>query len=115
MTYDTLGRINAIKAPAPTTGATRVNHTFDYISNLKKASALPAIGSTPVAGTTMAVSWGGTRLDLFARGTGSDLIHRWSDDGTTCVQLGVTRRMYARKTDGCCLESRSYRHIRSGL
>lgn len=83
LSYDTLGRMSSIKAPAPTAGATRVNHTFEYLSNLKKTSTLPVIGSTPVAGTTVAVSWGGARLDLFARGSGNDLIHRWAEDGVT--------------------------------
>lgn len=33
LTYDTLGRISAIKAPAATTNAQRLEHTFSYIPN----------------------------------------------------------------------------------
>lgn len=83
LSYDTLGRITAIKAPAPTASTGRSNHTFNYINTLKTVTPLTPIGSTPVAGTTTGVSWGGNRIDLFARGTGDDLIHRWTSDGTT--------------------------------
>lgn len=81
LTYDPIGRIGSIKAPAATASANRVNHTFDYISSLKTVAPLPPIGTTPVVGTTTGVSWGGSRVDLFARGQGDDLIHRWTDDG----------------------------------
>lgn len=33
VSYDTLGRASAIKAPAGAAGASRTNHTFDYASN----------------------------------------------------------------------------------
>lgn len=82
VTYDSIGRINAVKAPAATSSSSRVDHTFEYLGNLKMAVAMPSVGSNPVAGTTVGVSWGDARIDLFARGTGDDLIHKSSDDGT---------------------------------
>lgn len=83
LSYDAIGRVSAVKAPAPTASAERVNHTFDYKYNQKALSQLPVIGSTPVPGTITAVSWGENRIDLFARGVGDDLIHKWADDGKT--------------------------------
>jgi len=81
LAYDSLGRIQSVTAPSATASANRNNHTFSYTGGTKLATALSPIGSTPVAGTTTGVSWGGSRIDLFARGSGDDLIHRWSDDG----------------------------------
>jgi len=36
VTYDSLGRASGIKAPAPSPGAARLNHTFEYAANATK-------------------------------------------------------------------------------
>lgn len=43
VTYDQLGRISGVQAPAPTSGAARNNHTFEY---------LPSATQLHIAGTT---------------------------------------------------------------
>lgn len=89
--YDNLGRVASVKAPAASDGANRITHSFDYLVNKKQAKPYAAIsgGLYPVAGTVVGVSWGGTRIDLFARGTGNDVIHKWSDDGVVWSTWGT--------------------------
>ena len=79
--YDALGRVVSVTQPAATTGATRGNHTIDYTNTgTVQWRNAPTISDT-VAGRVIPVSWGGKRVDLFARGVAGDLIHRFTDDG----------------------------------
>ena len=83
--YDALGRATSVTEPRPNSGATPtpIQHTIDY-TNLGTVAWRQSMSVTDtVAGRPVVVSWGGSRLDAFARGSANDLIHRWSDDGVT--------------------------------
>lgn len=54
ITYDQLGRVNAIKAPAPTVGANRINHTFEFLSG---ATQLHTSGVTEPNGFSKRVEY----------------------------------------------------------
>ena len=85
ITYDAVGRATSITEPQPNSGAspTSIQHTIDYANVGTVAWRQSQSVSDTVAGRPIVVSWGGTRLDAFARGSANDLIHRWSDDGVT--------------------------------
>jgi RHS repeat-associated protein len=82
LVYDALGRIATINQPAATSAAQRIQHTYSYRVGGDEyvRNGAVELGITP--GTSpVAVSWAPGRIDLFARGTGNDLIHRYSNNG----------------------------------
>lgn len=54
LTYDQLGRANAIKAPAPTVGAARINHTLEYLAG---ATQMHIAGATEPHGFSKRVEY----------------------------------------------------------
>jgi RHS repeat-associated protein len=81
ITYDALGRATTVTQPAATTGAQRMQHAMEYQSTLPGAWGGAEQFPDNLASTPVSISWGRDRIDLFARGTGSDLIHK-SFDGS---------------------------------
>jgi RHS repeat-associated protein len=54
VSYDTLGRANAVKAPAATIGASRINHTFEY---LDRVTQMHVTGATEPHGFSKRVAY----------------------------------------------------------
>jgi RHS repeat-associated protein len=81
--YDDLGRVKSVKQPAATAGAARTEHTVAYKPIGGGQWMTPIKSISGPASTPVAISWGGSRTDLFARGASSDLVHKWTDDGIT--------------------------------
>lgn len=80
--YDDLSRVAGVTQPAATAGATRTQHTVNY----KQSGAGVWQPTRPISGlasTPVAISWGGDRMDLFARGTDNALKHAYTEDGVT--------------------------------
>ena len=81
MQYDALGRVTSVVEPAATVGATQLTKTFGY--NTAPWQAPTDISDTVASGASpVAVSWGPNRIDMFARGTANDLLHKfWAGTG----------------------------------
>ncbi|HSX16049.1 MAG TPA: PA14 domain-containing protein [Candidatus Saccharimonadales bacterium] len=80
--YDLVGRASGVTAPAANAGDTRQQQTFEYSSTYLTAWQAGEPTNSSNVGSPVAVSWGGDRVDLFARGSAaSDLQHKFYQNG----------------------------------
>lgn len=54
LNYDTLGRISTVKAPAPTAGASRTSHTFEYLNS---ATQMHIVGTPEPSGFSKRIEY----------------------------------------------------------
>ena len=80
--YDDLGRVTSITQPAANAGDSQTQHTLEYLPTGTRRWTSEQALNTQVAGAPVSISWGSDRIDMFARGTANDLVHRWYQDGT---------------------------------
>lgn len=82
VTYDPLGRIKTVKEPSAQANGWRTEHSYNYrLLGDGIWSGVKATGDN-LASSPVTVSWGGDRIDLFARGAANDLVHKWFTNGT---------------------------------
>ncbi|HET7302107.1 MAG TPA: PA14 domain-containing protein, partial [Candidatus Saccharimonadales bacterium] len=90
MSYDTLGRVVSVTQPAPTTGATRVQHTIEYLPGAK--SYVDANGNTVpgYTGLTKEHVVGGSEPNGYTRRVKYDTLFRTIEDTDITGQSATT-------------------------